>query len=82
MTGQVWIRMERYARKSENHAHNAKNPQELGWDNKKSGKVRDYLTGSLEKSSIMRISLSRQVKFRSIPMIKGLLEVLRYNLSD
>ena len=47
----------RYAQKPENQAHNAKKPQESEWDHEKSGKDNGYLTGLLEKSSIMRRSL-------------------------
>ena len=48
----------RYVQEPENQAHKAEKPLESGWDHEKSDKDNGYLTGFLEKPSIMRISLT------------------------
>jgi len=48
---------DKYAQKTEKHAHSAEKPQETERNHKKSGKQSSCITGFLQKSSILRTSL-------------------------
>ena len=58
MTDQMKVGRERCVQIPGNHAHNAEILQKSEPEHEKSGKGNDHLTGFLEKSSIMRMSLT------------------------